>query len=158
MKLRATFSVLAIAAAVSACSSSSSGGGTPTGGGSTGGGVTVTTPAASGASAGAASGDFCAKLQSSTTKLGNLGTTASGGDLSAVKDVISQEVAAFQDLGNGAPADVKPTIDDIVTSLQAAESALADPTHPDLAKLQALSTKVPADVTKLTTYVTSNCS
>ena len=51
--------------------------------------------------------------------------------------MIDQEVAAFQDLGNGAPADVKPTIDDIVTSLQAAESALADPAHPDLAKLQA---------------------
>lgn len=156
MKLRATFSLLAIAAAVSACSSSSSGGGTPAGGASTGGGGTVTSAAASGG--GGSSGDFCANLQNAVTKLSNIGNVAGGGDYNAAKTVVEQELTAFQDLANGAPAEVKPTIDDIVTGLQTAAGALADPTHPDLTKLTALGTKLPADLSKLGTYTRSNCS
>ena len=104
MKLRAAASVFAIAAAISACSSSSSGGGPASvaGGTTAGGGAPVTAPA--GSASGGSSGDFCAKLTSANSKLGNLGSTAAGGDFGAIKTVIDQEVAAFQELGNGAPA------------------------------------------------------
>jgi hypothetical protein len=154
MKLRAAVSVLAIATALTACSSSSSGGGPASvaNGGSTGGGAPVTAPASGGSS-----GDFCANLTSAQGKLSGLGATGSAGDYNALAAAIGQDITVFQGLANGAPADVKPAIDDIVTSLQSAQSAVADPTHPDVAKLSGLATKLPTDLTALATYLASNC-
>jgi hypothetical protein len=45
-----------------------------------------------------------------------------------------------------------------VTLLQGAGSALADPTHPDVAKLQGLSTKLPTDLTALSNYIATKCT
>src|SRR3954470_21182536 len=161
MKLRAAVSVLALIAAVSACSSSGKSGGAsvgdsvvPTTGGSVG--VGASTPAGPGGTG--SSGDFCADLTQAQTKLSGLGSAASGGDFNALKAAIDQEITAFQDLGNGAPAEVKPSIDDIVSVLQQAEGAFSNPASPDLAKLQALSTKLPSDLTALTTYVSTKCT
>jgi hypothetical protein len=159
MKLRAAASVFAIAAAISACSSSSNGSGPASvaGGTTAGGGAPVTAPAGS-ASGGGSSGDFCAKLMSANGKLATLPSPGSSGDFSALKAAIDQEAAAFQELGNGAPASVKPSIDDIVSLLQQAEGAFANPSSPDLTKLSALGTKLPTDLTALSNYIGTNCT
>jgi hypothetical protein len=156
MILRSAVSVLAAVAALTACSSSSSGGSpsvansVPAPGG--GGGSTAAV-----ASGGGSSADFCANLQTATTKLGSLSTTGNSGDIGALKTALAQEVSAFQGLDNGAPAEVKPAIDDIISGLQSAESAVSNPSNPDVSKLSALATKLPGDVTKLSTYVAANC-
>jgi hypothetical protein len=157
MILRSAVSVLAAVAALTACSSSS-GGGSPSVANSVpapGGGGSSTAVVASGG--GGSSADFCANLTTATTKLGGLTTTGNAGDFGALKTALAQEVSAFQGLDNGAPAEVKPAIDDIITGLQSAESAVSDPNNPDLSKLSGLATKLPGDITKLTTYAAANC-
>lgn len=161
MKLRVAVSVLALAAAPLTACSSSGGGGTPSVGGSvavSGGGVGVTGGATVAVTGGGSSGDFCSKLTDANNKLSGLSGSVSGGDFGALKAAIDEEISAYQGLASGAPSDVKPAIDDIVSVLQSAETALADPAHPDIAKLQGLSTKLPTDVQKLGTYVAGNCS
>lgn len=160
MKLRAVVSVLAIATALTACSSSSKGGTgnvvPTTGGVSVGASTPVVVPTGGGSGA---PGDFCANLTQANNKLSTLAsTTGATGDFTALKAAIDAEVAAYQELANGAPAEVKPSIDDIVTVLQQAQHALADPTHPDVTGLQTLATKLPNDLTALANYLGTKCT
>jgi hypothetical protein len=157
MILRSAVSVLAAVAALTACGSSS-GGGSPSAANSApapaGGDTTAAVVSGGG---GGSSADFCANLTTANTKLGSLGSSAGAGDFNALKTAIGQDISVFQSLDNGAPAEVKPAIDDIITGLQSAQSAVSDPSHPDPSKLTALATKLPADITKLTTYIAANC-
>jgi hypothetical protein len=162
MKLRVAVSVLALAAApLTACSSSGGGGAPSSVGGSvsvSAGGVTVTGGASVAISGGGgASGEFCQKLTTANSKLSDLPSSASGGDFGALKSAIEEDISAFQELSAGAPSDVKPSIDDVVSLLQSAEQAVSDPAHPDVAKLQGLATKLPTDLTALGNYLANSC-
>jgi hypothetical protein len=158
MKLRSAFSVLAIAAALTACSSSSTGGSPSVAntGPATGAGGSTAAVAPGGGSGGSVAA-FCTKLTTANNGLGGLLNTGNAGDFNALKTALGQAVAKFQDLDSSAPAQVKPAIDDIIGGLQGAQQAVSDPSNPDVSKLQALATKLPADANTLATYIASNC-
>jgi hypothetical protein len=98
---------------------------------------------------------FCTKLQQAETKLSNLGASAS--DPSKLKDAITEEVAFFKDLENGAPSEVASAIHDLRTALEQVGVYFEHPSSNSTSALQALSTKLPADAQKIATYVTAHC-
>ncbi|MDP9116850.1 MAG: hypothetical protein M3O28_06250 [Actinomycetota bacterium] len=160
----AAIAVIAGLASLGACSSNSSGSG------STSASVTTTatttgapTTAASGATSAATSGlagitgtTFCTKLAATSAKLAGLGSAIS--NPASASALIDAEVAEFNALRAGAPADVAGAITDLVSVLQAIKGYLANPTATPPAALQSLQTKLPADSQILGTYVAKNCA
>jgi hypothetical protein len=158
---------LVAAASLAACSSSSGGKGStvsapkaPASGGTTSSSAPVSTPA-SAAGSGSGGGSvsdaaFCANLAKVGEQVGSL--TADASDPTKLKTLLGAEATFLASLKAGAPAELVPTLDDLSTLLKEAESAFANPNSPDLAKLQALATKLPADTQKLEAYLTSKCA
>lgn len=177
MKFRAGFcAFLAVALTpLAACSSSGSSGhllpgpgaGSTVAVGNAGPSVSTTTGGGSAAAAGSSGvastsiggggggGAFCGKLKAAQLKLASLSETS---DPSNLSKVIDQQIAAFKDLKDGAPAKVSAAIDDLIQVLNSAKAAFADPSHPDVSKLQGLSQKLPADSETIASYVASNCA
>jgi hypothetical protein len=119
---------------------------------------------ASGSSAGnaepadATSGDFCARLQAAEEKLDSFDDSVGDGDLSQAGKAIAADIAVFQELAQGAPAEVKPALTDIVQVLKGAQGALSNPGSQNASAFQDLATKLPSDLNAMGNYMANNCS
>jgi hypothetical protein len=83
--------------------------------------------------------------------------TANAGDPAGLKKVLATEAAFLAKLKAQAPAEIHPAVADLATLLNQAKAALANPSKPDLAKLQALATNLPKDAQKLETWAETHC-
>ena len=164
MKIRLAAFVL-LAAVLAACSSSSGKGNGPAGTGSTAGNTPAATtpttavttgPAPTSTGVDLAGGPFCTKLSDAENKLSSLAQDV--GNMDALKSALNEEISAFKELQSGAPSDVAASINDRVTVLTAAGGQLANPSANSAAALSDLASKLPADATKIGTYVATHCS
>ena len=155
---------VAAVVAVAACSSSGAGSGSSsTGTPSSSRSAPASTPSMSPAnppgssSAGRSASDaaFCA----SVAKLGQQfsALTADASDPAGLKKVLDTEAAFLAKLNAQAPAEIHPAVADLATALNQAKAALDNPSKPDVAKLQALATKLPQDAQKLETWAATHC-
>lgn len=138
MKIRIIVAAALTAATVAACSSSGgsgSSGGSPTGGGGT-----------------SPSGSFCQQLKSAVHKTGDLQSALSNPQQLGNK--LQPIISAFESLKAEAPANVRPSIDDLLTAMQSAKQA-----NPQqlLQKMSQLGPKLEHDFTALARYVGKNC-
>ena len=166
MKLRAALGVVAVAVTISACGGSLVPTGVSSGGG--GGSASAASSPASGSSASsggnsavaaaATGGDFCTRLKAAEDQLDNFNDSVGDGDLTAASKVIANDVKVFQQLAQGAPAEVKPALVDIAQVLSGAVGTLGNPASPNVAAMQALATKLPTDLQAMETYVESHCA
>jgi hypothetical protein len=174
MKIRLGAAALLAALALTACSSSTNGkGGVFNGGpispvvtapGTTGqqSGTDVSTPPSTsltsddtGSGSGSSPSAFCTKLEQAETTLGTIGTSLS--DPSKAKDVLNEEAAVFNNLAKDAPSDIAPAIRDLATVISAAANYYANPGSGSTGALRDLTTKLPEDIQKLSTYAATNC-
>jgi hypothetical protein len=165
MRYRIVAVSIVAAASLAACSSSSGGKGSTvsapkaaTTGTGTSSSAPVSPPASAAGSGGGSVSDaaFCANLAKVGEQVSSL--TADASDPTKLKTLLGAEAKFLASLKAGAPAEMVPTLDDLSTLLKEAESAFANPNSPDLAKLQALATKLPADTQKLEAYLTAKCA
>lgn len=167
MKVRLLTAALLTLLTVTACSSSTTGKGNPADGGSStpptspgtsvqsGSGSNSAPATTSTSNGGGSSAAFCTKLVQAQTKLGDLSTSIS--DPSKAKDILNEEAAVFSDLEKNAPSEIAPAVHDLATVIAAAATYLQNPGSGSPSALQDLSTKLPADIEKLSTYVAANC-
>lgn len=153
MNTRRAAVVVATALSLAACSSS--------GGGSSKNSSAVNTAPASTASSStattaAADSAFCASLSQVGTQVSQL--TAAASDPATLKKLLGTEGATLARLKSQAPAELKSVFADLGTLLTQAQQALVNPQKPDVTKLQALATRLPADETKLQAYAKTHCA
>jgi hypothetical protein len=164
VKLRVALGVVSVAVMISACGGPSVPQGAASGGG---GSASAASSPASGASgsaagdaapAGASGGDFCARLQAAEDKLDDFNDSVGNGDLAGASKVIAADITVFQQLAQGAPAQVQPALSDIVEVLKGAQGTLSNPTDPNAAMaMQNLATKLPGDLNAMGNYMSDNC-
>ena len=151
MGVRTAAASLLAVASLASCSTASNGTGS----------VTSALNSSSGAGPGAASGGgpagtgICAKLVRAQAALQGLAPQFA--DPTALRQDLAQEAALLTQLKQAAPAELASAMDDLISLVKAAEQTLVDPAHPDVAALQALASRVPADAAKIQAYVTANC-
>jgi hypothetical protein len=161
--MRAAIAAVSIVAgcALAACSGSgaksatSSATGSPSAPASTSGAV----PSSASTSASATSttnAKFCADAALAGKRIDAL--MAKANDPAALKKLLSADAAFLKRLKADAPASVQPELADLGGLLQQARTALANPLKPDLTKLQALATKLPAELARLRNYAASHCA
>lgn len=167
MKVRLGAAALLAFLTLSACSSSTGGKGSPFNGATspsnTSPGTTSqqtdtgsnTPPGTTSTGSGATPSQFCTKLEQAQTKLGDISSSMS--DPAKAKDVLNEEAAVFTDLAKSAPADIAPAINDLARVIADAAKYVQNPGSGSTGALQDLSTKLPQDVQKLTTYIAANC-
>jgi hypothetical protein len=157
---------IAAVVAVAACGSSGGSGSSPTGTSSNPPPSSSSAPAPStssapapapNSSAGASASDaaFCASVAKVGQQFSALTDKAS--DPAGLKKVLGTAAAYLATLKAQAPAEIEPAVADLATLLNHAKAALANPSKPDLDKLQALATALPQDAQKLETWAETHC-
>jgi hypothetical protein len=159
---------IAAVVAVAACGSSGGSGSSPTGTSSNPPPSSSSAPApapstgsapapAPSSSAGASASDaaFCASVAKVGQQFSALTDKAS--DPAGLKKVLGAAAAYLATLKAQAPAEIEPAVADLATLLNHAKAALANPSKPDLDKLQALATALPQDAQKLETWAETHC-
>lgn len=111
----------------------------------------VTGAATSGRSASA----FCARLDKALSDFGNI--DMSNPDPQAMEMGAIAAAAIFAKLRPGAPADVAPAIDDLVSALGKLSAAMGHPGQADDAEIQTLLSDGRDDTTQLIMYSAGNC-
>lgn len=167
MKVRLVTAALLAFVTLTACSSSTTGKGNPADGGNSTPPTSPSTSVQSGSGSnsapattstgggGSSSAAFCTKLVQAQAKLGDLSTSIT--DPSKAKDILDEEASVFNDLEKNAPSEIAPAVHDLATVIAAASTYLQNPGSGSPSALQALSTKLPGDIEKLSTYVAANC-
>jgi len=100
-------------------------------------------------SAAAAANPYCAKVADFPTKLSGFQAELAAPDASKLKDEVSQAVTYFKGLEAGAPADVAPSLQTIVSSLSGVSS---------INDVPALAGKLTPPITTLSTWIGTNCA
>jgi hypothetical protein len=164
MRVRLVAIAVLATAALAACSSSSSGKGSvqtsPAAGTNSSSPNAPATGSSGAGSHSASSGGgsdtaLCAQLGHAQTEIQGLDADIS--DPAALKTALDKEAGVLASLKAAAPPELSAALDDLSTLLTGAEQALANPAAPDLTKLEALATQIPADAAKIEAYVEKNC-
>ncbi|MEO6886406.1 MAG: hypothetical protein ABI232_09010 [Jatrophihabitantaceae bacterium] len=112
---------------------------------------TVNSAGPTGAVGGASA--YCAKLNGLSSQLGGLNSNPSD-----PTQAFDKAITYLNGLKDGAPADVSAALGDMVTLLQGAKQAYADPTHVDPTALANLGTKLSTDSQVIAGYIAKNCA
>jgi hypothetical protein len=153
MRIRIVAVGVCAIAALAACSSSSS---TP-GSGSTGTSTPVTGSSTStGSQSGGGGAAFCQQLEATSKKLSGLSSNIS--NPAQLGNKLGPIVTQLQQLQNGAPPQVAPALQDLVTAMQSASKAASGGNIQQIEKqMQQLAPKLTKDFQNLETYVANNC-
>ena len=153
MNTRRAAVVVATALSLAACSSSGGGSSSSSHAANT---APASTASSSTATTAAANSAFCSSLAQVGTQVSQL--TAKASDPAGLKALLGTEGAYLARLKSQAPAELQSVFADLGTLLTQARQALANPQKPDVTKLQALATRLPADETKLEAYAKTHCA
>ena len=104
---------------------------------------------------GGASSKVCSELQALQTKLSSAGASLT--DPTQAKAYFDAVIQALKDAKSGAPANVSAALDDLISAMQSAETALANPSAANTTALEALGTKLEADSATIGTYLEQSC-
>lgn len=100
---------------------------------------------------------FCAKIVESMGKLSGLAGDA--GDMTKLRESLVRLTAFYKDLENAAPAELKDPLAHMVSAMDAAATALANPSSADaMQKVGDLMTKLPEDAAKVSAYIATACT
>jgi hypothetical protein len=84
--------------------------------------------------------------------------TANASDPAGLKKVLATEASFLAKLTAQAPADIEPAVARLGSLLNQAKVALANPSKPDLTKLQSLATNLPKDAQELESWAATHCN